>query len=303
VSGDSTARPQSDGKKKQVSSMPSDWNEGAYRSRIADDGKLQRFEGCSPNVEEIGQYRGYALSAVTGSCSLRALVLGMTPELRCMAADAGFELISADSNPDAIAVFRDWLQEPARSREMIIQDDWAALGKHIPGGVDVILGDGIFGNVLSLDGHYALLKVFSNLLNPGGAIILRQVSIPRNFPMRQYDAGMLLEKYRAGQLSDAEFGAAMRLWGMSRLAYDPDTCLLDNKIVFEHLDSMAQSGSVTAAELAVVRRCYFSGRNMILPQDAWEQILTASGLEFQVQPLTGRDWYRYYQVYCCRLVA
>jgi hypothetical protein len=78
VSGDSTAHPQSDGKKEKISSMSSDWNEGACWSRIADDGKLQRFEGCSPNVEEIGQYRGYALS---GGRSPRALVLGMTPEL------------------------------------------------------------------------------------------------------------------------------------------------------------------------------------------------------------------------------
>jgi hypothetical protein len=42
---------------------------------------------------------------------------------------------------------------------------------------------------------------------------------------------------------------------------------------------------------------------MILPQDAWEQILTESGLEFQVRPLTGKDWYSYYQVYYCRLAA
>ena len=303
MSVDSTARPQSAGKKKQSASMPSSWDAAVYRSRIADADKLQRFEGCSPNVEEIGQYRDYALSAVSGGRSPRALVLGMTPELRCMAAAAGFELISVDRNPDAIAVFRDWLQEPARSREVIIQDEWAALGEHLSGGVDVILGDGIFGNVLDLDSHYTLLKDFGKLLKPGGAIILRQVSIPRNFPMQQYDAGMLLEKYRAGQLSDAEFGAAMRLWGMSRLAYDPDTCLLDNRVVFEYLDAMAESGIVTAAELAVVRRCYFSGKNMILPQDAWEQILTESGLEFQVRPLTGRDWYSYYKVYCCRLAA
>jgi len=281
--------------------MPSDWNEGTYRSRIADDGKLQRFEACSPNVEEIGQYRRYSLSAVDGCRRPRALVLGMTPELRCMAADAGFELISVDRNPDAIAIFRDWLQEPARSREVIIQDDWAVLGEQIKGGVDVILGDGVFGNVLDLDSHYTLLKEFGNLLNPGGAIILRHVSIPHNFPMQQYEAVVLLEKYRAGQLSDAEFGAAMRLWGMSRLAYDPDTCLLDNKIVFERLDVMVQSGLVTEAELAVVRRCYFSGKNMILPQDVWEETLTASGLEFEVQPLTGRDWYSYYPIYCCRL--
>jgi hypothetical protein len=58
--------------------MSSDWNEGACWSRIADDGKLQRFEGCSPNVEEIGQYRDYALSGGRSPC---ALVLGMTPEL------------------------------------------------------------------------------------------------------------------------------------------------------------------------------------------------------------------------------
>jgi hypothetical protein len=291
------------GKKKRPGPLALDWNTAVYQSRIADAGKMQRFEACSPNVEEVAQYRGYSLSAVDGCRRPRALVLGMTPELRCMAAESGFELFSVDRNPDAIAIFRDWLPEPARSREMIIQDKWAALGEHLSGDVDVILGDGVFGNVLDMGSHFSLLKAFGNLLTPAGAIILRQAVIPRGFPMQQYDAAGLLEKYRAGQLSDAEFGAAMRLWGVSRLAYDPDTCLLDNRIVFEQLDAMAQSGLVTAAELAVVRRCYFAGRNMILPQDLWEEMLTSSGLDFEVRPLTGKDWYRYYPVYCCRLTV
>jgi len=42
---------------------------------------------------------------------------------------------------------------------------------------------------------------------------------------------------------------------------------------------------------------------MILPQDLWEEILASTGLSFEVQPLTGRDWYAYYPVYCCRQTA
>ena len=285
--------------------MYSDWNEEVYRSRIKDNGQRQRFEACSPNTEEIAQYRDYSLAAVqdNGQGQRRALVLGMTPELRCMAAEAGFELISADRNPDAIAIYRDWLQEPARSRETIIRGEWVALGEQIPGGVDVILGDGVFGNILGLQGHRDLLQELGSLLRPGGVIVLRQAIIPRSFPIQQYEAGVLLEKYRAGQLSDAEFGAAMRLWGVSGKAYNPDTCLLDNRIVYEHYAALEQSGIMTPAELKVIHRFYFGGKNMILPQDMWEDMLGSAGLAFEVKPLTGKDWYGYYPVYCCRLAT
>ena len=281
--------------------MCSDWNEEVYRSRINNASQFLRFEAASPNPEEIEQYRDYALSiARDNSRQLRTLVLGMTPELRCMAAEAGFELISADNNPEAIATYQNWLQEPARSQEMIIRNDWRALGDKISGGVDVVLGDGVFGNILGLESHRELLQELISLLNPGGGIVLRQALIPRDFQVENYESMVLLEKYRAGQLSDGEFGLAMRLWGMSRLAYNPDTCLLDNKIVYDYYDSLRQSGVITPAELEVIRRYYFAGKNMILPQDCWEEILTSTGLNFEVQPLTGKDWYSYYPVYCCR---
>jgi hypothetical protein len=284
--------------------MCSDWNEEVYRSRINNASQCLRFEAAPPNTEEIEQYRDYAVSITRdNSRQLRALVLGMTPELRCMAAAAGFELISADNNPDAIAIYQNWLQEAARSHEKIIRSDWTALGEQLSGGVDVILGDGVFGNILGLDSHRELLQELISLLNPGGGIVIRQALIPRGFPVEDYEAMTLLDKYRAGQLSDGEFGLAMRLWGMSRLAYNPDTCLLDNKIVYDYYDSLGQSGGITPAELEVIHRYYFAGKNMILPQDCWEEILASAGLNFEVQPLTGRDWYSYYPVYCCRLTA
>jgi hypothetical protein len=283
--------------------MHSDWGEKVYRSRIKNAGQFQRFEAASPDAEEIGQYRDYSLAITRDNSHSRprALVLGMTPELRCMAAEAGFELISADRNPDAIAIYQNWLQEPARSQEKIIRCDWTVLGGQISGGIDVVLGDGVFGNILSLEGHHDLLKELISLMNPGGRIILRQALRPRCFPVEDYEAMVLLERYRSGQLSDAEFGLAMRLWGMSRLAYNPDTCLLDNKIVYDHYEYLRQSRVITPAELEVIRRYYFGGNNMILPQDSWEETLGSAGLDFEVQPLTGKDWYTYYPVYCCSL--
>jgi hypothetical protein len=284
--------------------MCSDWNEEVYRSRINNASQFLRFEAASPNTDEIEQYRDYAVSiARDNSRQLRALVLGMTPELRCMAARVGFELISADNNPEAIATYQGWLQEPARSQEQIIRGDWTTLGEQISGGVDVILGDGVFGNILGLDSHRELLQELISLLNPGGSIVLRQALIPRGFPVEDYEAMTLLDKYRAGQLSDGEFGLAMRLWGMSRLAYHPDTCVLDNRIVYDYYESLGQSGGITPAEYEVIRRYHFAGKNMILPQDCWEEVLTSTGLDFEVQPLTGRDWYAYYPVYCCRPTA
>jgi hypothetical protein len=88
---------------------------------------------------------------------------------------------------------------------------------------------------------------------------------------------------------------------MSRLAYDPDTCLLDNQIVYDHYESLRQAGGITPAEHEIIRHYYFGGKNMIQHQDLWEKILADSALDFEVQPLNGQDWYSDYPVYCCRV--
>ena len=169
--------------------------------------------------------------------------------------------------------------------------------------VNVIMGDGAFGNLLSLSAHRTLLSSLRQRLAKGGALILRKILIPENFRLNDRKATQLVNAFRTGRLSDAEFGFEMRLWGSFEQAYDRATMLLDNAVVFERYARWLEQGRLTEAEYALIRRYYFPGQNLLPSQELWEQLLTEAGFAFKTQSLTGRTWYTYYPLYNSILVS
>jgi hypothetical protein len=114
-------------------------------------------------------------------------------------------------------------------------------------------------------------------------------------------AEILLQRYRRGEIDEAEFGFGMRLVGHYESGYDSNTYLLDNAKIFMQCQEAYQAGKITAAEHAFIRRYYFGGNNCILPQAVWEQLLAATGFEFIIYSCQGKEWYKYYMIYQCRL--
>lgn len=273
------------------------WNRPTLEARIADAARRQRHEAGSPNSEEITRYRELLLD---GPRPRRVIVLGMTPELRGMALTAVDRVIALERSPDAIALYRDWVPAADRRREWILQAEWFDLDRLLREPVDVVLGDGVFGNVLTMEGHRRLLAVLRAVLGPDGRIVLRQALVPRGFDPEARTAERQIEAFRAGRLSAAEFGFGMRLWGCYAEAYDPARGLLDNRVVFARYADWRDAGRLTDEEWSAIQRYYYGGRNMILSQEDWEALLTESGLVFAARPLTGRAWYDYYPVYACR---
>jgi hypothetical protein len=273
------------------------WDRPTLETRIADVGRRQRHEAGSPNPDEVERYRELLLD---GPRPQQAVVLGMTPELRVMALSVVERVITVDRNPEAISLYRDWTPEADRGREWIIRADWADLSRLVTGPVDAVLGDGVFGNVLTLDGHRRLLNSLREAVGPGGRIILRHAMIPRGFDLELHSAERLLEAFRRGRMKETEFGFGMRLWGCFAKAYDRRTSLLDNRMVFDRYGRWHVDGRLTDGEWKAVQRYYYGGRNMILAQDDWETLLGECRLEYSMRPLTGRAWYAYYPVYSCR---
>lgn len=273
------------------------WNRPTLEARIADAARRQRHEAGSPNPEEIACYRERLLD---GPRPRRVIVLGMTPELRVMALTAADRVITLEQSSDAIALYRDWTPEADRRRESILQADWFDLDRLLVRPVDAVLGDGVFGNILTIDGHRRLLAVLRSVLGSGGRIVLRQALVPRGFDPEVNSGERQIEAFRTGRLSAAEFGFGMRLWGCYAEAYDSARGLLDNRVVFARYADWRANGRLTDEEWNAIQRYYYGGRNMILPQDDWESLLGECGLEFSVRPLTGRAWYAYYPVYACR---
>ncbi len=272
-----------------------DWDPATLRSRISDPAHRLRHPGGSPDPVEIAAYAAGIPAEAKGT----ALVLGMTPELRAMAAQRFGRLISVEANPAAIALYRDWLDLEARARETIVERDWLAGERLSDDPVSVVLGDGVFGNLPDVAAHRRLLRVIGASLAPQGRFITRMAMIPDGFDPAAYTGDRLISRFRAGEYDAAEFGFGMRLVGHYATCYDPTTSTLDNARVFAACAERRAAGGLTAEEYAAIRRYTFGGRNCIVTQAAWESALAACGFRFRQHRCRGKAWYDYYVVYEC----
>jgi SAM-dependent methyltransferase len=269
-----------------------EWDDQALQARIKRDGK-ERYAAGSPDSTEIAVYRSLLQRALADDARDRhILILGMTPELRRLAAALGCRTTCVDINPRSIALYRDWLSAEQRRNETVVQGDWLKLPQWVSDPADVILGDGLFGNLHTIDDHRALLANMKECLVPGGAVIQRNIFVPRLFSLQDHAAPALLRAFRAREINEDEFGFAMRIWGSFSAAYDAKTLLLDNKRVYDIYARWHEEGRLSAVEHALTRRYYFAGRNLIPGEELWECLLTECGFDFERQHLSGRPMVR-----------
>jgi hypothetical protein len=223
----------------------------------------------------------------------------MTPELRQLAHDLDCNVTCVDISLQAIRLFRDWISGHRSDSERIIQADWLELAGVLDRKFDVIMGDGAFGNILSITESIMLLRSLKAIKREGGFLVLRKIMVPRLFYLHEHTAEALLKQFRAGEITEDEFGFGMRIFGSYSEAYNRDTFILDNDIVFRRYRGWHGKGVLSEREYRVICRYYFNGLNLIPSQDTWEYLLSEAGYHFQSSPLSGRMWYQYYPIYCC----
>ncbi len=275
--------------------MSNPWNASTLSRRIATDGARKvRHAAGSPCPDEVQAYaRGLPEGLEAGS----ALVLGMTPELRNLAAQRAAHTVAIDRNHEAIALYRDWLEPDLLERERIVESGWFELDTQVIPEAPflAILGDGIFGNTSDRAAHLQLLGLLRTLLAPGGRMVFRKALSQVDQP--HADAAALIRQFRAGEIDEADFGMGMRLTGFLASTYDRDTSILDNGSTFAAIEAMVEAGELTKAEHAIILRYYFGGTNCLLTRDDWESVLREAAMAFRVHSLSGKLWYGYYPVY------
>ena len=279
------------------------WDSESLRARIADPYKRIRYEAGSPNSQEIECY-GYCLSKGLSLGAKKAegchtVILGMTPELRQLAHTMNSSVTCIDISEDAIKLYCDWIHEEHRAKENIVQANWMRIPDVLNKPADAILGDGVFGNITSLQGYSRLLRAFRESLCRNGFLVLRTIMVPENMNPNDHAAPQLLKRFRAGELTEAEFGFGMRIFGSYFDAYNVQTSILDNKALFAKYDDWFNKGLLSKSEYAAIRRYYYAGPNLIPPQTVWETILLEEGFTFQQYTLKGKMWYEYYPIYYC----
>lgn len=271
-----------------------DWTPEIYQARIDDQSAKRRHAAGSPSPLEIGAYHA-ACDGLPADGA--ALVLGMTPELRGMAAGRFASLVSVDASETAIDLYSDWLPERFRARERVILGNWSDVAKLSIGKLDAILGDGIVGNLSGVSETIRLFESLRLMLLPGGRCVMRNVLIPADLDLKRFGFGGLLEKFRRGLLDEAEFGFCSRMLGFHAEAYHPDEEILDNRIVYQRIDEMSEAGLLDERETKALARYRFMGRNFFPSGETWSRILKDAGFGKPLtHPAEKRLWSSFYQV-------
>lgn len=277
------------------------WNSKTYQARVKSSTDRTLHEAGSPDQQEIEAYRIFLKRGLPQQKEGSVLVLGMTPSLRNLSLEAGCRVMSIDRNPEAISLFKDWLLPEYSSRESIVNGNWSELPHLLQNPVNEILGDGVFGNILSLEEHQNILQKLKASINKNGVMIFRKILVPPDLSIEAKKAEKIIDKFRMGLLTEAEFGFDMRLFGSYAEAYDFQKYTLDNRIVFDRYHNWLKEGKISKWESEIVSRYYFGGLNLIPPQKIWEQLLREAGFKFEVKTLKGKTWYEYYPIYVCSI--
>lgn len=277
------------------------WDINDFEQRTGGGANMVGFEPGTPDDREIAAYQAYvgaALEAAEGANG-NALVMGMTVRVRQAMHELGLAVTCMDISEGAVNYLRNALPDAFRARETVLNDDWMNLPAALPGPVSAIVGDGVFSNILSLAQQNVLLGRLRETLVPGGALVTRNFVMAPDFPFDAFDPDRLLARYRAGELNDGEFAHGFRIFGFWNKAFDRETLLLDNKIIFEEIDNWHDDGRISEAEYRVVRQQYFGGLTIMPSQADWEEMLRRNGFTFEMTTLEGRLWYQYGPIYRC----
>ena len=280
--------------------MRNHWSKQSLLARIDDDGTRRRYSGGSPNAAEIAIYeRALPRDLASGS----SLVLGITPELRKLAVRSARSVVTVEQNPEAIAVYRDWLEPGERASERIVVGDWLDLRtSELPEApFSAVLGDGVFGNLKDIAEHKKLLGMISETLSAGGRFVTRKILALTRADRDNRDADALLARFRRGEIDSEEFGFGMRMTGLLNDCYDKETFHLDNAAIFRRYDELHAKGVLTDEEYSSICRYYFGGKNCIVPREVWEKCLSECGFSYRVLSLQNKEWHSYYVIYECWL--
>ncbi len=276
--------------------MSTGWTKEIVKARVMNDKKHVRYAAGSPNQKEIDQYAQY----LPKHCKV-GVVMGMTPELRNMAATHCDLLLSIDMSQASIEAYRNWLKPELKKKEKIIYGDWSELERLLPEKPGFIIGDGVFGNIIPLQNYSKLLTLIHSMLSNGGSFVTRQCLMPEGTVFDPiWHKEILLKKFRKKIIDEAEFGLTMRLQGYTDIAYDVKNSLLDNKKVFEIIKSDKRSSLISTEEYGIIHRYYFEGINSLPTKEKWEKLLSEAGFLFQCKKLVGKNWYDWYPIYHCQ---
>ena len=270
------------------------WGKNVFIAR-SDDNK-RGYPPGSPSESELQAYRDFAVRVPNASIGL---VMGLTPGVREVIGPLTASVTLIDKSQDAIDFLSDAVPDPIRNKERIHLEDWENMPNVLNEKADIVMGDGVFANLLTDQSQITVLKAIKNVLSSNGRFITRNCVLPTELIPDGIDARTLINNYRDGIIDESEFGHAMRVLGLMASAYDRTSHLLDNKIVYALYAEWKEDNAITDAEFEIIMRYFFDGFHYYPLKRHWENLLNQAGFSFEVKELEGKIYNRYLPIYSC----
>jgi hypothetical protein len=274
------------------------WDTKVFHSRSDEKSKKGHVPG-SPDNSDLAVYK--SILARTSKFT-PSLVMGLTLGLREVLGQLQHKVTCLEISNDAINFLGDGISEEYRKNEKIINGDWLKMSSLLDSQFQFILGDGVFPNILDFKCQELLIREIRQVLLPNGKFVTRACLVTKELDLENRTAEVLLKRFRSGEINSAEFGHSMRIWGCYKQAYDQNTYLLDNRIVYQIYEEWFKEGKLTNDEHDIVNRQYFGGHHFYPPESYWEKLLTDAGFNFKRHTNTGYTYYDYLPIYECSII-
>lgn len=199
-----------------MTATPDHWNQHARRFEhfgsplrpVADD-----IEAAEAMAADAANAR-----AASQTARLRALVLGVTPEVVAMHWPAGTHVLAVDRNRAMIDAF--YPAEPTAASTAVVCGEWRELPVR-DASMDIVAGDGCY-ILLDPAGHQILTRQVRRVLTRDGRFIMRHFVRPEQ-PEKLADVFADLDAGRIGSFHVFKWRLAMALHGSLR----EGVCLAD----------------------------------------------------------------------------
>lgn len=239
----------------------------------------------SDEILAIQRERVSAFVASHGDGCL-AVILGATPELADIALMAGCRVVRIDCNPSMFEAAAGRQIVADRRNETILIGDWLHLDAIRNGEADIVLGDSSLNNVP----HADMAKLFAELeriTHAGSMLCLRQIVLPDK-PVPAYEFPAALAAFRAGRITDNHLHRMLRFYSFATAAYDPQTFVLDARLVFAEIRRSYAAGLLRDAEYDFLMDRYSEIRHTIYACSEQLRLLKGLGACEAIAPrLTG----------------
>lgn len=238
------------------------------------DSRSKRRPPTAPILEEQEVYKKYAGFASKSKIK-KALILGVTPELRDIAIENNLESYAVDLSRNVADLYSSLMKNKNHPNDKVIIQNW--LDMDFPdSSFGIVMADASFCNLPNIKSNEFLMKKLNKLLCSGGYVVLRNIFYPtqKQMPLKE-----LVRLFRDKKIDPADFFMTLRVVSYIKKVFDPKTCQYNAKKNFEIIEEDYKKGIFNKEEFDFIMGYKNNIINTFIPEKKFIKIFTDNGFK------------------------